>query len=82
MPSLTVKNIPETLLQHLKAAAQVHRRSLNSEVIVLLETALAAARPTREEHLERARRCRELTRVAGIHATTATVREAIDKDRV
>ena len=38
--NLTLKNIPEEVYQRLKAAAEAHRRSLNSEAIVCLETAL------------------------------------------
>ena len=38
MPSLTLKNVPEPLLRQLKAQAARHRRSLNHEVIVCLES--------------------------------------------
>jgi len=38
MASLTLKNIPRPLLQQLKAQAARHRRSLNHEVIVCLES--------------------------------------------
>jgi plasmid stability protein len=44
MPTITVKNIPETLHRGLKIRALAHRRSLNSEVIATLEAATAAAR--------------------------------------
>ncbi len=36
MATITVKNIPGDLYEHLKERAQAHRRSLNSEVIVCL----------------------------------------------
>ncbi|MBU2738691.1 FitA-like ribbon-helix-helix domain-containing protein [Acidithiobacillus concretivorus] len=38
--SLTLKNIPDEVYQQLKASAMSHRRSMNSEAIVCLETAL------------------------------------------
>ena len=38
--SLTLKNIPDALYERLKAAAELHRRSLNSEAIVCLESVL------------------------------------------
>ena len=38
MASLTLKNIPQPLLRQLKAQAARHRRSLNHEVIVCLES--------------------------------------------
>lgn len=40
MASLTLKNIPTSLLQRLKEAAARNRRSLNSEVLYQLEQAL------------------------------------------
>ncbi|HNS57464.1 MAG TPA: Arc family DNA-binding protein, partial [Nitrosomonas europaea] len=41
MPTtLTLKNIPDDVYERLKVAAEVHRRSLNSEIIVCLETVL------------------------------------------
>lgn len=37
MANLTIRNIPEDLLNNLRKLAQKERRSLNSEVLVLLE---------------------------------------------
>jgi antitoxin FitA len=37
MPSLTIKNVPENLYQHLKRRALRNRRSLNSEILMCLE---------------------------------------------
>ena len=41
--ALTVRAIPEALLRQLKATARRHRRSLNSEVLTLLEASVAPA---------------------------------------
>ena len=41
MASLTIKNIPEDLLERLRAKAASDRRSLTKEVVHLLETVLA-----------------------------------------
>jgi len=41
MPTLTIKGLPEELYRGLKARAAAHRRSLNSEIIVCLEEAVA-----------------------------------------
>ena len=38
--SVTLKNIPDAVYERLKAAAELHRRSLNSEAIVCLESVL------------------------------------------
>lgn len=42
MPTLTIKSLPDALYQDLKRRAAAHRRSLNSEVLVCLEQAVAA----------------------------------------
>ena len=41
MSTVTVKNLPEKLHRQLKARALQHHRSLNSEIIALLEAAAA-----------------------------------------
>ena len=56
--TLTLKNIPEHLYDRLKWSAQVHRRSLNNEAIVCLETVLAPAGLPVAERLARARALR------------------------
>jgi len=43
MPSLTIKDIPDPLLARLRERAATDRRSLNREVIHLLDRALAEA---------------------------------------
>jgi plasmid stability protein len=59
MPTtLTLKNIPDELYERLRLAADAHRRSLNSEALVCLETVLAPARVASDERLARARRLR------------------------
>jgi plasmid stability protein len=40
MPSLTLKNIPDTLLDALRNEAVTNRRSLNQEVLVRLERSI------------------------------------------
>ena len=56
MPTtLTLKNIPDEIYQRLKASAVTHRRSLNSEAIVCLETVLAPGKLAPGERLARAR---------------------------
>ena len=61
MPTtITLKNIPDAIYHRLKASAAAHRRSLNGEAIVCLESALGSARPDAREVLERVRRVRAL----------------------
>jgi plasmid stability protein len=59
MPTtLTLKNIPDNVYQRLKVSAEVHHRSLNSEVIVCLESVLLPTKVTSGERLARARELR------------------------
>jgi plasmid stability protein len=59
MPTtLTLKNIPDELYGRLKAAAEAHRRSLNSEVLVCLESVLLPQRVSVEDRLSKARALR------------------------
>ena len=56
--TLTLKNIPDDVYERLKAAACLHRRSLNSEAIVCLETVLVPTKVAIGERLARARELR------------------------
>ena len=59
MPTtLTLKNIPHEVYERLKASAEAHRRSLNSEAIVCLESVLLPGRIGVGERLARARALR------------------------
>ena len=59
MPTnLTLKNIPDDVYERLKVSAETHRRSLNSEAIVCLETALMPGQIPVGERLARARALR------------------------
>ena len=59
MPSITVKNIPESLFNRLKAAAERNRRSLNGEIITRIEDSLAPRRVPTEVLLARIRELHE-----------------------
>lgn len=56
--TLTLKNIPDAVYERLKASAETHRRSLNSEAIVCLEAVLLPTRMPPGERLARARELR------------------------
>lgn len=59
MPTpLTLKNIPDEVYERLRMAAELHRRSLDSEAIVCLETVLTPTRMTSSERHAHARRLR------------------------
>jgi len=79
MPALTIKNIPESLYQQLKNAAELHRRSINSEVIVCLEKTLAATRITPADRLSRIEQLRSSIKTNSI--TPENIDEAINSGR-
>ena len=53
--TLILKNIPDAVHERLKAAATAHRRSLSSEAIVCLKSALLPTKIASGERLARAR---------------------------
>lgn len=56
--ALTLKSIPDEVYERLKASAALHRRSLNSEAIVCLESVLLPDRIAPAERLARAQALR------------------------
>lgn len=62
MPNITVKNIPEHAYKILKQVANSHHRSVNSEIIYLIEKATISKPFQPEQHLELARRSRKKTK--------------------
>jgi plasmid stability protein len=61
MANLTVKDLPDSLYEKLKSRAHTNRRSIASEVTVLLERALGERATPEEDLLQRAERLRERT---------------------
>ncbi len=79
MPSITVKNIPTELYEHLKTSAKINRRSINSEILVCLEKTLMSRKRSVEEEIERARELRAKT--AHYHLTNEELVNAIETGR-
>lgn len=61
MASITVKNIPEDIYERLKQSAKANRRSINGEIIVIIEDAVKSRKIAPEVLLVRARQLREKT---------------------
>lgn len=69
MPTtLTLKNIPDAVYERLKSAAQLNRRSLNSEAIMCLEAVLMPTKQAPSERLARARELRAFLATQGFSA--------------
>jgi hypothetical protein len=52
MPSLTLKGIPEDLMERLRRKAESERRSINQQAIQLLDEALRPTRTFKEAYEE------------------------------
>ena len=54
MPTLTIKGVPPELHEKLKKRAERHRRSMNNELLTILERTLTSSRLSAEDAVERA----------------------------
>ncbi len=79
MASITLKNLPDALYERLKAAAQAHHRSINSELIHCLEKVLKPRPASSEERLERLRRVRP--DIPPSTVSPEEIQQAIDEGR-
>jgi len=61
MATITIKNIPHNVYERLKNRASANRRSLNSEIITLIEQAVFSQPVDPEAFLKRARQLREIS---------------------
>ena len=78
MANITIKNIPEEVYRELKQRAEVQRRSLNSEIIHILEHAVTNKKMQPEATLSRARELRN--KVQG-KMDSSEIQQAIDSGR-
>ena len=72
--NVTVKNIPPELHKDLKASAARHRRSLNREIIALLEERLKPRKRTPDEVLAAVGVLRE--KLKGVHISEEMIDSA------
>jgi plasmid stability protein len=80
MPTLHVRNVPETLYDRLRKRAQERNRSLSAEVIVLLDLALEENAGKQRQLLDTIRRRRFFDPVdVGAPDSTTLLRE--DRER-
>jgi plasmid stability protein len=79
MPSLTIKGVPHELLDRLRQRAEQHRRSLNGEVLHLLEHSVSSTPLPPLARLSRIHRLQQRAPVPPL--TDETVQKAIDENR-
>ncbi|MEX0646676.1 MAG: Arc family DNA-binding protein [Balneolaceae bacterium] len=78
MPSITVKNIPDSIYQKLKQQARAQHRSMNSEIIACLERTVEPKRVSPDEILRQARMMRKKVRGS---LSAEEIQDAIDQGR-
>lgn len=78
MATLTIKNLPDELYEKIKTSAAVNRRSINQEVIFLIEQVLAANAVGQETTLDEVRVLREQL---GIYITDEEINQAKNEGR-
>ncbi|MHB8777835.1 MAG: FitA-like ribbon-helix-helix domain-containing protein [Anaerolineales bacterium] len=61
MVNITIKNIPEEIYERIKTQAKVNHRSINGEILSILEQAISIPPIDVEETLKRALKIREST---------------------
>ena len=79
MVTITIKNIPERIYERIKAQAKVNHRSINGEILSILEQAVSLPPIDVQATLERARKVRELT--ASYTITADEIKKMIDEGR-
>ncbi|MGF1671787.1 MAG: Arc family DNA-binding protein [Balneolaceae bacterium] len=78
MPSITVKNIPDSIYNKLKKQAEAQHRSMNSEIIACLERSVDPRRVSSDEILYQARMMRKKVRGS---VSAEEIQDAIDQGR-
>ncbi len=77
--NLTIKNIPEHIYERIKSQARANHRSINGEVLSILEQAVSLPPIEVQATLERARRVREFT--AQYSVTADEIEKMINEGR-
>ena len=79
MPSITIRNIPEDIYQQLKDRAKINRRSINNEVIHLMERSMESNQVNTEEILYKAKNYRKKLKGS---LTESDIEDAINNGRL
>jgi plasmid stability protein len=77
--SITIRNIPDDVYQKLKAQAEYHQRSINSEVIFYLKQMTGSYRPDPDQIIARAKK---LKLQAKGSLSMQEIQQAIDQGRL
>lgn len=76
--NITIRDIPDDVYEKLKKQAELHHRSINSEVIYNLKRSVQSHRPDPDQIIERAKRIKQQARGS---LTMQKIQQAIDQGR-
>lgn len=79
MVTVTLKNIPEHVYERIKAQAKINHRSINGEILSILDQAISLPPIDVKTTLDRARKVRELT--ANYVVTADEIEKMINEGR-
>lgn len=79
MPTnITIRDIPDDIYEKLKLQAELHHRSINSEVIVYLKKMVQSHRRDPDQIIDRAKKLKEKAKGS---LSIEQIQEAIDRGR-
>jgi plasmid stability protein len=81
MASITVRNIPDDVLERIRALSSIDRRSLNNEILVLLERSASSEfeeKLLKRKYLSKSTQLEMWKRLAGTWEDARSTREIID----
>ncbi len=81
MASITVRNIPDEVLERIKTLSMIERRSINSEILVILERGAFneyEGKMQRQRHLSKSTRMEIWKGMLGTWEDTRSTREIIE----
>lgn len=78
MTNLTVRNIPDEVIEKIKVLSEIERRSLNNEILVILEKGLQLHEKTRPRQITKEMQISILTEVCGSWEDNRSTKKIID----
>ncbi|MGF1669689.1 MAG: Arc family DNA-binding protein [Balneolaceae bacterium] len=76
--SITIRDIPDDVYEKLKKQAELHHRSINSEIIYSLKRIVQSHRPDPDQIITRAKHIKQQARG---YLTMKQIQQAIDQGR-
>lgn len=78
MANLTLRNIPDEMLAKLRTLSEIERRSLNNEILVILEKGLQAEESNLERHISSNTQLSLLTDICGKWEDSRSTKKVIE----